>query len=71
MSYAVKARLGRTVWFDNALDSLELTWHNRWKAYEAWTDAFGYRIKLDKYGWPCRVIFPNEAEAAMFILRWS
>lgn len=60
-------------WYKNALDSIEGVWMTPPpKVFEA---KFGYRVYLmsSPDGEFSRrfVEFPNEAEAIMFILKWS
>lgn len=71
MTYKVKSRLDRTKWFDKSFDDINLKTANRWDYYKAWEEKYGYRIQLDKFGWPAYVIFPSQEEATMFLLRWT
>lgn len=44
--------------------------HDR-RPHAVWEKTYGYEIKFDKWGFAIGVEFPSEAEATMFMLRWS
>lgn len=71
MSYRLKAKWGKTAWLDNSFDVIDLDTANRWDYYAVWTETYGYMIEVGKTGWPDAVVFPNESEATLFVLRWS
>lgn len=71
MSYRLKVEWGETNWLDNSFDVIDLNTSNRWDYYAVWSNTYGYEIEVNKLGWPSAVVFPNEAEATMFVLRWS
>jgi hypothetical protein len=71
MSYRLRARWGQNKWFDNAYDAVLCDSLDRWKQYRLFEREYGYQIGVDKFGFPICVWFPSEAEATMFVLRWS
>jgi hypothetical protein len=65
----------KTPWFDNSLKQLindqELQKRPFRTIYGYWEQEYGYHISCDKFGFAHKVIFPNEGEATLFVLRWS